>query len=151
MPRLSLSHRSLATKLVLLGGFCTFLLTLYTTHPSSARLRSSVADIFAPRQRSQCTPEEWSAGQWTRRTPPRSGKHNVSSVADVLEFGGFQGCASDREYKWHLGADDDQWGRFPEVAAYKWTPPPSCNARQFNREAFVQDLVEQGGWLLIGG
>ena len=74
-----------------------------------------------------------------------------SDIADVLAFGGFEGCASDREYKWHLGADDDQLGRFPEVAAYDWTPAPSCNVRQFQREAFVKDLVEQGGWLLIGG
>lgn len=149
MPRLSLS--SLATKLVLLGGFITLLLTIYTTHPSSSRIRASVADIFSIRQRSQCTPQQWANGQWTRRVPPRTTKTNVTSVADILEFDGFEGCASDREYKWHLGADEDQWDRFPEVSAHRWTPPPSCNVRQFDREAFVQDLVEKGGWLLIGG
>lgn len=151
MPRLSLGHRSLTTKVIILGGFITFLLTLYTTHPSSARLRSSVSDIFAIRQRSQCTPQQWSSGQWTRRVPPRTTKQNATSVADVLEFEGFEGCASDREYKWHLAAEDDQLDRFPEVTAYRWTPPPSCNVRQFDREAFVQDLVEKGGWLLLGG
>lgn len=150
MPRLSLSHRSLATKLVLMGGLVTLLLTLYTMHPSSARLRASVSDIFSIRQRSECTPQDWASGQWTRRVPART-KQNVTSRADVLEFEGFEGCASDREYSWHLAADEDQWDRFPEVAAYQWTPPSSCNVRQFEREAFVRDLVEKGGWLLLGG
>ena len=144
-------QKSLATKVIVLAALITFLLTLYTTHPSSARLRDSFSDLFSVRLRSECTPEQWASGQWTRREPPRTSKQNVSSVADVLEFEGFEGCASDREYKWHLAAEDDQWDRFPEVAAYQWTPPPSCNVRQFNREAFVQDLVENGGWLLIGG
>lgn len=144
-------QRGLVLKVVGLGAVITFLLTLYTAHPSSAGLRASVSDMFAARQRSQCTPEQWAAGQWTRRTPPRTHKQNASSVAEVLEFEGFQGCASDREYKWHLAADDDQFDRFPEVAAYEWTPPSSCNVRDLDREALVADLVEKGGWLLIGG
>ncbi|GJE90055.1 hypothetical protein PsYK624_061780 [Phanerochaete sordida] len=144
------TQRGLVLKVVALGAVITFLLTLYTTHPSSAGLRASVSDIFSVRQRSQCTPEQWASGQWTRRDPPRTHKQNASSVADVLEFEGFQGCASDREYKWHLAADDDQFDRFPEVAAYKWTPPSTCNVRELDREAFVADLVEKGGWLLIG-
>jgi hypothetical protein len=151
MPRLSLSHRSLATKLIVMGGLVTFLLTLYTMHPSSARLRASVSDIFSIRQRGECSPQDWASGQWTRRVPARTTKQNVTSRADVLEFEGFEGCASDREYNWHLSADEDQWDRFPEVTAYQWTPPASCNVRQFEREAFVRDLVEKGGWLLIGG
>ena len=151
MPRLPLAHRSLATRLVLVGGFVTFLLMLYTMHPSSARIRSSVSDIFSARQRSECTPQDWASGQWVRRVSPRTSRQNATSVADVLEFQGFEGCASDREYKWHLAAEDDQLDRYPEVTAYEWTPPPTCKARRFDREAFVQDLVEKGGWLLLGG
>ena len=81
---------------------------------------------------------------------PRSSS-TVQSVADVLALEGFQGCASDSEYKWHLAADEDQWDRFPDVASYVWTPPDECNVRPLDTEALVQDLVEKGGWLLIGG
>ena len=48
-------------------------------------------------------------------------------------------------------ATDGDWHRFPEVAAYEWTPAHDCNPRKFDREALVRDMVEKGGWLLIGG
>lgn len=102
-------------------------------------------------QADSCTPDAWNAGQWTRRDPPRSPKSAAASTADVLEFEGFEGCTSRREYEWHFSGQESEWHRFPEVAAYEWTPAEECRPRAFNREAMVRDLVEQGGWLLIGG
>lgn len=146
-----LRHMRPVTKLLILGGFLTFLLTLYSLHPSSTRLRQSVSGVFSFRERKPCSPELWSDGQWTRRIPPHSTKANASNVADVLEFHGFEGCASDREYKWHLGADDSELSRYPDVSSWQWTPPSRCNARPFVKEEVVQDLVENGGWFLVGG
>ncbi|KAF7790710.1 hypothetical protein EIP86_001666 [Pleurotus ostreatoroseus] len=139
-------------RLIILGGVVTFLLTVWTLHPSSPTLGSSLAlsnVLSSPRKSSPCSPSLWSAGQWKRMEQPRSSS-TVQSVADVLALEGFQGCASDREYKWHLAADEDQWDRFPDVASYIWTPPDECNVRSLDTEALVQDLVEKGGWLLIG-
>lgn len=146
MARILLSQTA---KLVLIGGLVTFLLSAYTFHPASSNLRNSVSGLFSTKQQTQCSPELWASGQWTRH--PKSTKQNVTSMADVLEMQGFAGCASDREYRWHLGSEDDQWYRFPEVTAYQWTPPASCNARQFDREDVIRDMVEKGGWLLLGG
>jgi len=150
MSRLLLSQRNVTAKLILIGGLITFLLTIYTLHPSSSKLRDSVSGIFSIKEQSRCTPEQWSSGQWTKRNPPRTHKQNATSVADVLEFEGFEGCASDREYKWHLSADNDQLGRFPTVASYEWTPSEECHARRFDRAEVIRDMVENGGWLLIG-
>lgn len=151
MLRLAFSQRSFTAKLIIVGGLITFLLSIYTLHPSSATLRDSVSGIFSIKQPSECSPELWSSGQWKRRMPPRTYKENATSLDDVLEMEGFVGCASDREYRWHLGSEEDQWPRFPEVAAYEWTPPAGCNARQFDREDVIRDMVEKGGWLLLGG
>ncbi|KZT04371.1 uncharacterized protein LAESUDRAFT_658093 [Laetiporus sulphureus 93-53] len=70
---------------------------------------------------------------------------------DILDFAGFEGCASDREFWWHLAADNEaQWGRFPGAHSWQWTPPDECEVRPFDGEALVKDMVEKGGWLLIG-
>lgn len=142
---------SRTAKLLIFGGFLTSLLTLYTLHPSSSRLRDSVSGIFWIKQQPQCPPDLWASGQWAHRNPPRTDIQNVTSVADVLALEGFQGCASDREYKWHITADEDQWDRFPDVASYEWTPPTNCNVRHFERQQVIRDMVEKGGWLLLGG
>ncbi|OBZ70729.1 hypothetical protein A0H81_09456 [Grifola frondosa] len=75
----------------------------------------------------------------------------MSQSADALEFMGFQGCASDREYYWHLAADTERlWDRFPGVTSWEWTPADGCEVRPLEPAAMVKDMVEQGGWLLIG-
>ncbi|KIJ60062.1 hypothetical protein HYDPIDRAFT_99472 [Hydnomerulius pinastri MD-312] len=69
----------------------------------------------------------------------------------VLAFAGFEGCAADREYKWHLGTDHEElWNRFPAVSSYKWQPSSLCDARPLSGAAIVKDMVENGGWLLLG-
>lgn len=141
-----------AWRFIILGGVFTFLLTVWMIHPYSTSLGSSLvvpSVLDSTRQSAPCSPSLWSAGQW-KPIEPRSSS-TVQSVADILTLEGFQGCASDREYKWHIAADDDQWDRFPDVASYVWTPPDECNVRPLNPEALVKDLVEKGGWLLIGG
>lgn len=154
MTRFSVHSRP-AWKLIALGGSLTFLLTLYTMHPSSAPLKQSLYGMFnqAPLEvvhtSTGCTPQQWSAGQW-RSIPPRA-KPEVTRPEDVLALDGFEGCAADREYYWHLGAEQDQWSRFPDVASYVWTPPGECNARPLEKEEMVRDMVEEGGWLLVGG
>lgn len=75
----------------------------------------------------------------------------MRSVSDVLALDGFDGCAADREYLWHLGADPSEYHRYPNMASYKWTPPDTCDIRPLERESLVKELVEGGGWLLIGG
>ncbi|THG94674.1 hypothetical protein EW026_g6840 [Hermanssonia centrifuga] len=157
MPRFSLSNTRLsAWKLIALGGFLTFLLTLYTLHPSSSSLLpSSLTDVFSrpPIQTTPCPPRLWASGQWEPISPRAPSSANVSSPADVLALDGFQGCASDREYKWHLAAEEDQFDRFPDVVSYVWTPPETCDVRSLEgrgREQLVKELVEDGGWLLIG-
>lgn len=159
MARFSI-HGRLAWKLIALGASFTFLLTLYTMHPSSAPLKQSLYGVFSqspltythaepPSFSTRCSPQQWSAGQW-RAIPPRSSPE-VTGVADVLALDGFSGCAADREYLWHLGAEEDQWGRYPDVASYVWTPPDECHVRPLEKENMVRDMVEEGGWLLLGG
>lgn len=123
------------------------MLTFYSIHPSAL----SLASVFNSRRLTlhSCPPRLWSAGQWLP-IPPRA-HPNVTSPADVLALHGFQGCASDREYNWHIGAEVDQYDRFPDVTSYEWTPPNECNVRPLDREQLVKELVEDGGWLLIGG
>ncbi|KAI0072068.1 hypothetical protein K474DRAFT_1605797 [Panus rudis PR-1116 ss-1] len=70
---------------------------------------------------------------------------------DALEFTGFESCASDREFWWHLAADEPgKWDRFPAVTAWEWRPSQDCDLRPFRAEEVVTDMVENGGWLLIG-
>ena len=71
---------------------------------------------------------------------------------DALEFAGLEGCASDREFFWHLASDvKEQWSRWPKVASYVWKPADNCDVRPLDGSAMIKDMVEQGGWLLLGG
>ncbi|KDQ55677.1 hypothetical protein JAAARDRAFT_133460 [Jaapia argillacea MUCL 33604] len=70
---------------------------------------------------------------------------------DALKFAGWEGCAADREFYWHLGSDTpEQWDRFPNVSSWSWTPEEGCDVRPLHNGQFVRDLVETGGWLLLG-
>lgn len=68
-------------------------------------------------------------------------------------FSGFEKCASSREYFWHLGADDEaQYDRFPGAQSWEWIPGSGCEEMQpLNAETLVRNLVEDGGWYLVGG
>ena len=98
-----------------------------------------------------CPPKAYAAGSWQRanKFPPGT---KMKESADALAFAGFEGCAADREFFWHLASDrPEQWeNRFPMAYDYLWSPGKGCDIRPFDREALVKDLVEKGGWLLIG-
>lgn len=71
---------------------------------------------------------------------------------DALEFAGLQGCASDREFYWHLASDTEaQWDRWPKVSSWAWEPTQNCDMRTLEGYEMVKDMVEEGGWLLLGG
>ncbi|EPQ56891.1 hypothetical protein GLOTRDRAFT_73361 [Gloeophyllum trabeum ATCC 11539] len=75
----------------------------------------------------------------------------MHEVNDALVFAGLEGCAADREYAWHLAADrPEMWDRFPAVTSWKWQPAEECHVRPLDGAAMTKDLVEQGGWLLLG-
>ncbi len=124
---------------------------IYAAHS----LLSSSSTFFSfsvSRPRSICTPQAWASGKWVPKLPPTM-RTNFTKSEDVYEFLGFQGCASNREVYWHLAADNERlFDRFPSVASWRWSPPAEeCSVRDLDPTVLVRDLVEQGGWLLIGG
>ncbi|KAH9949071.1 hypothetical protein B0H21DRAFT_167167 [Amylocystis lapponica] len=143
-------HRPLTFRVCALAAVLLSFSVLYTFRQSSVALRLSDL-VWTPRVRSACPPTAWSAGQWTPR-PPTTNRTSMSTKADAIEFSGFEGCAADREFYWHLGSDDEeQWDRFPGVTSWQWSPPASeCQVRPFDGAALLKDMVEQGGWLLMG-
>ncbi|KAG8998121.1 hypothetical protein FRB90_012359 [Tulasnella sp. 427] len=101
-----------------------------------------------PSGSAKCSPKDWSAGMWIRKESPVV----VSKPDDVYAASGFKGCASNREVPWHLAndhPDDLPWRG--NISAYDWVPASACNDMETNfQESMVIDLVEKGGWLLIG-
>ncbi|KAG8885058.1 hypothetical protein FRB98_002017 [Tulasnella sp. 332] len=95
-----------------------------------------------------CSPKDWSAGSWR----PKSDPVVVRSPEDGIPASGFLGCASNREIAWHLGTDHpDLYDWRGNVSRWDWEGAGRCAADVPNdREAMVIDLVENGGWLLIG-
>lgn len=150
-PFYTLRPRYLSTKVIALGALITFAVTLYLfSSPAFSFQLSDWSPVFAGRQRGTCSSEAWSSGSWTYS--PNVDWSALTSADQALAFAGFEGCAADREYHWHLGSDDpERWDRFPSVSSYKWRPSPQCDVRPLNSAAMVKDMVEQGGWLLLGG
>ena len=100
--------------------------------------------------RGTCPPDVWAKGQWVPKRAPTN--KTLTDGHQAMEFVGFEGCASNRETGWHMGADaEGMYDRFPGVAAWRWEPPRSCGIADVGREELVRHLVEDGGWLLIGG
>ena len=147
----ALRPRYLSTKVVALGALITFATTVYTFSSSEFSFRlSDWSSVFAGRQRGTCSPEAWSSGYWTYS--PNTDLPALTSADQVFAFSELEGCAADREYYWHLGVDnEEQFNRFPDVASYKWRPSSQCDVQPLNGAALVKDMVEQGGWLLLGG
>ncbi|TEB28408.1 hypothetical protein FA13DRAFT_1571547, partial [Coprinellus micaceus] len=81
---------------------------------------------------------------------------SMTKPEDILDFARFGGCASSREFWWHLAADrKEQWDRFPGALEWEWVPGGRCGKgegglREWVVHEVVRDLVEGGGWLLIG-
>ncbi|KAA1472822.1 hypothetical protein DENSPDRAFT_779180 [Dentipellis sp. KUC8613] len=99
-----------------------------------------------------CPPESYAAGHWSHQPRFPAGNVSLTQFEHAFLFNEFEGCASSREYWWHLGADSpDHWDRYPDVTDYKWVPGEGCQGlREFNSVALVKHLVEEGGWLLLG-
>jgi hypothetical protein len=105
-----------------------------------------------------CLPTAWASGHWTPRARPRVSGVNDTEMTrpeEVFKYNGLQGCAADREFHWHLGADNsEQLSRFPSVTEWEWMPGDGCSfsdVRPIDAEALIRHLVEKGGWLLLGG
>ncbi|KAL0956939.1 hypothetical protein HGRIS_003041 [Hohenbuehelia grisea] len=136
-------------KLLFLGIILTLtlLFNIYSP-PSIPALQQS---IFSPHRwlRPSCAPNDYAAGNWTFN--PRTNRTKMTDKTDAFAFSGFEGCASSREVFWHLASDKtEQWDRFPNAQSWTWTPGERCNIAPFDKEAMVRDLVEEGGWLLLG-
>jgi len=145
----NVNSRSLAARLIGIGVLITFMLALHT-YSSLPTFSFRLPDMFSPRKRSSCPPNAWNKGQWHYK--PHSNLTTMTKAQDVFELSGLEGCASDREYFWHLGVDhEEEWNRFPNVSSYAWKPSDGCDVRPLNGMAMVKDMVEQGGWLLLGG
>ena len=143
----TMARRSLSFRLVLLGSLLSLLFLLYASYDDDyLGLLHGPHELFT-----SCPPAAYNnSGQWVYH--PRTNSHNMSSPDDALAFSGFQGCASSREFYWHLAADKpEQWDRFPAAQSWRWVPTQCNQMRKFEPERVVQDLVEHGGWLLVGG
>lgn len=135
----------------------TILYALYAS-PLWLSLSDRLALLTNPRYQGTCPPQAYANGSWTPKPhPPRVPGRAPDDIAmhqqeDALAFAGFEGCASSREFWWHLAADKPQlWDRFPAVTSWDWTPGDDCEMRALDGAAVVKDMVENGGWLLIGG
>ena len=136
-------------KFLYLGATLTLLLFLYVYSTSS-----SISTVFrVTSTRRTCPPRAYSNGTW-RGPYPRTNSMHMLDKQQALQFSGFSGCASSREFYWHLAADkEEQWDRFPAAQSYRWEvgKDEGCEGlRELKQEEMVRHLVEQGGWLLVG-
>lgn len=147
------STRRQAVRLIALGGLITVLLAFYTYCSGYIfEFEFDENKLYTNELATTCTPQAYSRGKWVHRTL-NTPKRNMTAMDDVLDFAGYKGCASDREYYWHLGADNKPtWDRFPGATEWEWQPGPGCERmRPLEPTEIMRDMVEQGGWLLIGG
>ena len=146
-----INPRSLVARLVALVAMVTFMLAIYTySSQHTFKFRLPGLAIFSHRKPLSCTPDAWNNGHWQWK--PRSNLTAMTRKEDALEFAGLESCASDREFFWHLASDTEaQWKRWPNVSSYAWKPSDDCDVRPLDAPAMVKDMVEQGGWLLLGG
>jgi hypothetical protein len=132
----------------------TLALTLLTL-PLKPRVRDLpvLTTTVAPeRKRASCSPEAWTDGQWKYRPRSNSTKTSAATEEEVHALAGFTGCTSSRQYEWHLGYDSKERQRkLPKVDSYQWTPSTECDIHPLHGAALTKELIEQGGWLLVGG
>lgn len=97
--------------------------------------------------RQSCSPEQWSNGAWVAR------KRTTGVEDGVFAASQFEGCASNFAPTWHLGTFPEEvltQKRF-DKGGYEWVPTDDCIMKPFAKEDLIRDLVESGGWMLIGG
>ncbi|KDQ15587.1 hypothetical protein BOTBODRAFT_282366 [Botryobasidium botryosum FD-172 SS1] len=95
-----------------------------------------------------CTPSSYSAGHWAARPVPTE----PGAASPVLPASGFTGCAANGNWDWHLGSEGGgQMGEYrTQAAGWVWAPGDGCVIDPLDGEKLLAELVEQGGWLLIG-
>ena len=143
--------RSLSVKLLALFAVLSVLYVGHSLIPSDYKPDLSSLRFPASRVRGTCPPRSYAAGKWVPKPPPTN-RTDFKASSDAFEFLGFEGCASTREIFWHLAADKERlWDRFPGVSSWRWQPASDCDIRDLDPAVLVKDLVEKGGWLLIGG
>src|SRR5258705_1791142 len=123
-----------------------FAVYFYTSAPSLKVPTFSLTDVF------HCySPADYSHGEWVYS--PRTTKANMTKEEDAIAFSGFSGCASSREYFWHLAADNKEvWDKFPGAQSWKWVPGKKCTGLSpLDKQELIKVLVEDGGWYLVGG
>jgi hypothetical protein len=148
----------LSTPRVLLLAVAGLGVLHYTTnvlHPLTSLVSISSFSL-RPHGSAACSPDAWAAGSWQHRPRPRVVGWNdtdMTRTEDVFKYNGLAGCAADREFFWHLAADNaGQFSRFPDATEWKWVPARDCEGvRELDTEALVRHLVEEGGWLVLGG
>lgn len=146
------SRKSLTVALVALSAVLIVSMLLYS--PFFRQYTVAETPTFRTQSHS-CPPQAYAAGNWTRKPNPPV----MSTQDDVLAVSGFEGCASTREINLHLGvgwknkakaAQKLQWRG--NASAYEWLPGEGCEGyTRVTRENLVRQLVEDGGWLLLGG
>ncbi|RDB16323.1 hypothetical protein Hypma_003014 [Hypsizygus marmoreus] len=148
--------RSLSVKIFGLGTtfVLLFFLYLYNSPTSFSSILSSGSSRFGfDRQPGTCPPRAYANGRWAGPYY-RTTAATMTNKSQALEFSGFEGCASSREFDWHLASDNEgQWNRFPTAQSYQWTvgKQDGCEGlEELDKEKMVRDMVEQGGWLLLG-
>jgi hypothetical protein len=124
-----------------------YLIILVFNHPSAIvglpSTSNSSTDVTAT-----CTPEQWSHGNWVK-----SGTI-LSAERTVFEASGFAGCRSTFVPSWHLGTGKDMSMSDYRRRAVGWSwrsSTESCREKNISVQSFIQDLITQGGWLLVGG
>ena len=143
----SFTGRPTRRAVILMGGATIILTLMFAVYQHSDNYH--LQPYF--HSSSRCSAEAYSAGSWKPANKFPSGT-KMKEKSDAIAFGGFEGCAADREFFWHLASDrPEQWkNRFPMAYDYTWSPADDCNIRPLDREALVTDLVQKGGWFLIG-
>lgn len=157
------------TRVVLIAGLAsTFLFSslLYGSDVPRAALNSLSSSFSYGGSRepwpTQCSPDDWSDGEWVRKPPaeyplehylslyPYNASAPVqpklSPTADVARHPlaplGFLGCASGRERAWHLAIEEDGtpdknhpdlWGYVVRGASYDWVPKNTACRRYSER------------------
>lgn len=152
MTRLSTSRVCLlvAASLVFLH-YTTSVFAPFTQSLSFSRITTKTT-----KKVSTCSPRDWADGHWEHRPRPRVPGVNDTAMEhreDVFKYNGLRGCASDREFHWHLRSDNEAlFDRFPAVTEYVWVPSPRCTGVEpLSPEGLIKHLVEEGSWLVLGG
>lgn len=152
-----MSHPSAVMRLVIVLGLFFLVLTFFAwsnpSYMSTSAIFSSSSSTTTSRQSDfavhGCSPEDWASGSWQEKRDPVV----VRTPEDGFAASGFLGCASNREVGWHLSTDHaDLFDWRGNVSRWDWQGAGRCAVEvPNNRETMVIDLVENGGWLLIGG